>query len=407
MPEQDMSRSSARLALAFANAGHVTTHLLMLLYPTVVLALEKRFALSYGELMLLSLPGTVLYGVGALPAGFLGDRWSAEAMMVLFYVGSGLAAIATGLASGPVGIGIGLAFVGLFGSIYHPVGIAWLVRNAENRGRILGWNGIFGSIGVGIAPATAGALTQWIDWRAAFIVPGAIALVAGLVLALLVRRGAVVAAKTDIKPQPEPERGDAVRAFVALSVTMLAAGVIYQSMTVALPKLFELRLAGLTAGGTLGAGGFASLVFAEGMFVPLIGGWLADRYSLKWVYVGSWFLALPALLASLRLTELPLFASTTVIFSLMSLAQPAENALLVRYTPGRWRATAFGAKFVLSLGVSALGLPLVAFVFDRTGAFAWLFVILAAFAAAIVAAGLFLPREVEGRVAGEAAVAAE
>jgi MFS transporter, FSR family, fosmidomycin resistance protein len=177
-------------------------------------------------------------------------------------------------------------------------------------------------------------------------------------------------------------------------------------MTVALPKLFELRLTGLTTGGTLGAGGFASLVFAEGMFVPLIGGWLADRYSLKWVYVGSWLLALPALLVSLHLTELPLFASTTVIFSLMSLATPAENALLVRYTPGRWRATAFGAKFVLSLGVSALGLPLVAFVFDRTGDFAWLFVVLAAFAAAIIAAGFFLPREVEAPAA-EAAVAAE
>ena len=400
-----MSKGSARLALVFANAGHVTTHLLMLLYPTVVLALEKSFALSYGELMLLALPGTVLYGAGALPAGFLGDRWSAERMMVLFYVGSGLAAILTGLATGPLGIGLGLGLIGLFGSIYHPVGIAWLVRNAENRGRVLGWNGIFGSIGVGIAPGTAGALTQWIDWRAAFLVPGALALAIGIALALLVKSGAVVAAKTDLRPQPEPERGDVMRAFIALSVTMLAAGIIYQSMTVALPKLFEQRLTGLTDGGTLGAGGFASLVFAEGMFIPLVGGWLADRYSLRWVYVGSWLFAVPALLLSVRLFELPLFAATIVVFSLMSLATPAENALLVRYTPGRWRATAFGAKFVLSLGVSALGLPLVAVIFDRTGDFVWLFVVLGALAAAIVIAGAFLPREGERGAAAAAAAA--
>lgn len=399
-----MSPRSARLALFFANAGHVTTHLLMLLYPTVVLALEKRFALSYGELMLLSLPGTVLYGAGALPAGFLGDRWSAERMMVLFYVGSGLAAIATGLASGPLGIAIGLGFVGLFGSIYHPVGIAWLVRNAENRGRILGWNGIFGSIGVGIAPATAGALTQWIDWRAAFLLPGAVALLLGLALAVLVKSGAVVAAKTDLKPQPEPARHEVMRAFFALSITMLAAGIIYQSMTVALPKLFEERLAGLIGGSTLGAGGFASLVFAEGMVLPLLGGWLADRYSLKWVYVASWALAVPVFLVTVRLFELPLFAATMVIFSLMSMVAPTENALLVRYTPGRWRATAFGAKFVLSLGVAALGVPLVAFIYDRTGDFAWLFVVLGAFAAIIVAAGLFLPRD--GESVAEAAEAA-
>ena len=402
-----MSRSSARLALGFANAGHVTTHLLMLLYPTVVLALEKSFSLSYGELMLLSLPGTVLYGAGALPAGILGDRWSAERMMVLFYVGSGLAAIFTGLATGPLGIGIGLGLIGLFGSIYHPVGIAWLVRNAENRGRILGWNGIFGSIGVGIAPITAGALSQWIDWRAAFLVPGALALALGLALAVLVGRGRVTAAKTDLRPQPEPARGDVMRAFVALSVTMLAAGIIYQAMTVALPKLFEQRLVALTDGGTFGAGFFASLVFAEGMIVPLIGGWLADRYSLKWVYVASWLLTVPALLLSARLFELPLFAMTMVVFSLMSLSTPAENALLVRYTPGRWRATAFGAKFVLSLGVSSLGVPLVAFIFDRTGDFTLLFAVLGALGAIIVAAGVFLPREGERAPAEAAAAPAE
>ncbi len=394
-----MDARSARLALVFANAGHVLTHLLMLLYPTVVLALEGRFGLSYGELMLLALPGTILYGAGALPAGWLGDRWSAEHMMVLFYLGSGAAALATGFATGPLGIAVGLALLGLFGSIYHPVGIAWLVRNAENHGRVLGWNGIFGSIGVGIAPAFAGALTQWIGWRAAFLLPGMVCLAFGAVLLLAVRSGAVVAARTDRRPQLEPARGDVVRAFVTLSVTMLAAGIIYQAMTVALPKLFEQRLVALTAGSTLGAGGFASLVFAEGMIFPLIGGWLADRYSLKWSYILSWATAVPVLLVSMHLAELPLFGATVVVFSLMSMVAPTENALLVRYTPGRWRATAFGAKFVLSLGVSSLGLPLVAFIFDRTGDFAWLFVVLAALAAIVVAAGLFLPREGAGRVA--------
>src|SRR6185437_4474560 len=388
-----MRGSSPRLAVFFANAGHTLTHLLMLLYPTVVLALEGRFGLSYGELMLLALPGTILYGAGALPAGWLGDRWSAEHMMVLFYLGSGAAALATGLATGPIGIALGLGFLGLFGSIYHPVGIAWLVRNAENRGRVLGWNGIFGSIGVGIAPATAGFLTEVIDWRAAFIVPGALCLVMGAVLVLAVRSGPVVASRTDLRPQPEPTRGDVVRAFFALSVTMLGAGIIYQALTVALPKLFEQRLVGLTAGSTLGAGGFASLVFAEGMLFPLLGGWLSDRYSLKWIYVATWAMAVPALLLSMRWAELPLFGSVVVVFSLMSMVAPTENALLVRYTPGRWRATAFGAKFMLSLGVSALGLPLVAFIFDRTGDFTWLFAALAAFAAIIVAAALLLPRE--------------
>jgi MFS transporter, FSR family, fosmidomycin resistance protein len=186
---------------------------------------------------------------------------------------------------------------------------------------------------------------------------------------------------------------------------MLAAGIVYQAMTVALPKLFEQRLPGLVDGGVLGVGGFASLVFVVSAAFPLLGGWLADRYALKWVYVLSWALVVPVFVLAMRLAELPLFLATMMIFSLTSAVAPAENALLVRYTPGRWRATAFGAKFVLSLGVSALGLPLVALIFDETGDFAWLFAALAGLAALIVAAGLFLPRE--GAAMGPAPAPAE
>jgi hypothetical protein len=79
-----MSSRSTKLSLLFANVGHLLTHLLLLLYPTVVLTLEGRFGLTYGQLLALSMPGFLLYGFAALPAGWLGDRWSAEHMMVIF-----------------------------------------------------------------------------------------------------------------------------------------------------------------------------------------------------------------------------------------------------------------------------------------------------------------------------------
>ena len=119
-----MGARSATLALVFASVGHFFAHLLMLLYPTVLLVIEGRWGMSYGELLSLSLGGFVLFGLGALPAGWLGDRWSAEHMMVVFFVGTGGAAIATGLAGSPAALAFGLAAIGLFGSIYHPVGTA-------------------------------------------------------------------------------------------------------------------------------------------------------------------------------------------------------------------------------------------------------------------------------------------
>ena len=401
-----MSARSAALSLAFANVGHLFTHLLMLLYPTVVLALEGRYGLSYGQLLALSMPGFVLYGVAALPAGWIGDRWSAEYMIVIFFLGSGGAAIATGLADGPVGLAVGLTAIGLFGSIYHPVGVAWLVRNAENRGRVLGWNGIFGSLGVGVASFVAGALTDLWSWRAAFIVPGTICMVLGLGLLVLVRGRHVVALKTDRKPVPDPEPADVRRAFIVLSITMLCAGIMWQMLTVSLPKLFDLRLTDLSSGGTFGTGGLVSLVFLVSAGVQMIGGLLADRFPLKQVYLWAWAAQLPVLIVVIHAVEVPLLALMILLFSLETMTGPAENSLLVRYTPGRWRATAFGAKFVLAQGVSALGVPLVGYVFDATGDFLWMFGILIGLGVTIVAAAIYLPREA-GKYASPAAVPAE
>jgi len=335
----------------------------------------------------------VLYGFAALPAGWLGDRWSAERMMVLFFAGSGVAAIVTGLAQSPLGLAVGLGLMGLFGSIYHPVGTAWLVRHAHNRGRMLGWNGIFGSIGIGAGPFLAASLTTLYGWRAAFLVPGAVCLVLGGVLAVLLGGGSVVAAKSDAKPHPEPARGDIRRAFALLSVTMLAAGIVFQALSNVLPKLFEQRLPALTHGGLMGTGGLVSAVFIASAGFQMLGGLMADRFPMKWIYLACWAVQAPVLFLAMHLFEVPLFAASLLCFTLIAVATPTENALLAHYTPARWRATAFGAKFLLSLGVSALGVPLVAVIYSHSGGFVWLFAVLGALAMVIVAAASFLPRE--------------
>jgi MFS transporter, FSR family, fosmidomycin resistance protein len=308
-----MDPRSAVLALGFSSVGHFFAHLLMLLYPTVVLALEGRWGMSYGDLLSLSLGGFVLFGLGALPAGWAGDRWSNEGMMVVFFGGTGGAAIATGLTGGPVALAIGLAAIGLFGSIYHPVGTAWLVRNASNRGRALGVNGIAGSIGLGAAALVAGALTQMIGWRAAFIIPGALCAATGVALLFCVRRGNIVPDRADRRPEPASTRSDVVRTFIVLSFTMLADGTIAQAIPVALPKAFAAGLTGLTDGGTLDAGGFVTLVFLVAATAQLVGGWLADRFALKAVYVLAWAVQVPLFVAAAQARDVALLVAMMAV----------------------------------------------------------------------------------------------
>jgi MFS transporter, FSR family, fosmidomycin resistance protein len=386
-----MNARSAAMALGFSSVGHFFAHLLMLLYPTVVLVLEGRWGMSFGDLLSLSLGGFVLFGLGALPAGWLGDRWSAEGMMVVFFVGTGSAAIVTGLTDGPVALALGLAAIGLFGSIYHPVGTAWLVRNARNRGRALGVNGIAGSIGLAVAAFVAGALAQTIGWRAAFIIPGAACTATGAVLLCCMRGGSVVATPVDRRPDPEASRNDVMRTFIVLSFTMLADGTIAQAIPVALPKAFAAGLTGLTDGGTLDAGGFVTLVFLVAATAQLAGGWLADRFAMKAVYVFAWVAQVPLFAVAAQARNVPLLGAMMAVSYLGVLSVPAENALLARYTPPKWRATAFGAKFVLALGVSTTGVKLVAVIYDGAGSFAPLWLTLAGCAGFVAVAGLFLP----------------
>lgn len=386
-----MNSRSAAIALVFAGVGHFFAHLLMLLYPTVILVIEGRWGMSYGDLLSLSLGGFVLFGLGALPAGWLGDRWSAERMMVVFFVGTGGAAIAAGLAGSPITLALGLAAIGLFGSIYHPVGTAWLIRNAANRGRALGWNGISGSIGLAAAPFVAGALAQVISWRAAFIVPGALCTAIGVALLCFVRSGNVIAAPVDRRPEPPATRSDTMRTFIVLSFTMLADGTISQAIPVALPKAFAAGLTGLIDGGTLDAGGFVTLVFLVAATAQLAGGWLADRFAMKAVYILAWAVQAPLFFAAAQARDVPLFAAMMAVNYLGVLATPAENALLARYTPAKWRATAYGAKFLLALGVSTVGVKLVAMTYDRTGSFATLWLALGGCAGFVALAGLLLP----------------
>lgn len=396
---------NAFLTVGFASVAHAFSHMFMLFYATVVLVLQREWQLPYAELFALSLPGAILFGAAALPAGWLGDRWSASGMLAVFFFGLGGAAIATGLAVGPWSLAAGLSAIGLFAAIYHPVGIPWLVKHAVNRGRALGINGVFGSAGTAAAALVAGALTYQFGWRAAFLAPGALALLMGLLFVLSIRRGLIVEGREDAAPQPVQSAADRRRAFAALAVGVTCTGLIFQATSYALPKIFEERLFDTLGGSVLGVGGVVSICYAISAATQLLGGELADRFRLKSVYLWGQVLQVPVYVLAFSLFHPALIGVAMLMLSLNVLGQPAENSLLARYTPLRWRGQVFGAKFVLTLGVSAGGVALIPVIHARTGSLDMLFLALALFALTAAFAAWQLPNERRARTAPAAAPA--
>ncbi|MFN4277903.1 MAG: MFS transporter [Ferrovibrio sp.] len=388
-----MTRHAGFLTLVFSSLAHTYSHLFTLLYATVVLVLEREWGLSYAELFALSIPMSVLFGAAALPAGWMGDKWSASGMMALFFLGVGGCSIATGFANSPLGIGLGLAGIGLFAAIYHPVGIPWLVRNAVNRGRALGINGVFGSVGTAGAALVAGLLAELWGWRAAFIIPGILCLITGFGFVWARQANLLLDRGEDAVPQPAPGKSDIWRVFWVMSATMLCTGLIYQATAFALPKVFDTRLSDFFNDSMLGIGGMVTIVYTCSALSQLVGGELADRYSLRGVYIAVQWLQIPVILIAMMLIHPALAPVAALMVSLNVAGQPAENSLLAKYTPPQWRGRAFGGKFVLTLGVSSLGVAVIPVIYRFTGTLDVLFILLAACAAGAGIFALLLPRE--------------
>ena len=380
-----------RASIGFSNVGHVYTHMLTVLYATAVLHLPQVFDLPYGELLSLSSLGLVLFGVAALPAGWLGDRWSVVGMMTIFFLGVGVGALVTGLATGPDTIFVGLTMIGLFAAIYHPVGIAWIVASARKRGMSLGLNGVFGNVGNSIAPVFAGAAIDFLSWRAAFVLPGILSILTGIALLVAWQRGWVADAKTDRIPSPATDRRAVYRVFVVLTFTMACTGFVYASLTNTMPKLFETRLGDELAVSYTEIGLYVGVVSGLASVSSILGGWLADRFSARAIYFVFWTLQIPLLFVITSMAGLPLLLVALLVLSFNLSFTAAENMLVASYTPVRWRAIAYGAKFVLALGVAGLTVILAGWVFDTRGSFALLYVWLGVAAIAAAAICILLP----------------
>lgn len=388
-----MSLTSARLSLGFSCVGHTFSHLFAPIFFVVALTLEDELAMTHGEVVALIVIGNVLYGVAAPLAGWLGDRWSATGMMVLYFVGTGFGMAMTGVSETPFQIASWLAVTGLFASIYHPVGISWLVRHAANRGMALGVNGVFGGIGPGLSFLIAGVLVDLAGWRAAFLVPGVVVLIVGVAFYGLVAKGLIVETKVDRIPDPPASQKDMVRVFLVLVVTMLCGGLIFQAAQPALPKVFSERLGDLTGDGVMGISALVATVFFLSGGMQVVGGRLADRYSLKSVYLLFFFLQTLLLLLVGSLGGMSLVVASVFLISANVGVLPAENVLIARYSPSRWRGLVFGLKFILYFGVGGLGVMLEGIIYDLTGGFFWLFTVLAGLALAGGVAAVLLPSE--------------
>lgn len=408
-----MSREQIHFLLL--NIGHFLDHLFMLIFATVAaLTLSREWGLGYGDLIRYATPGFFAFGLFALPAGWLADRWNRDGMMCVFFAGIGMAAILTGFAGSPLQVGIGLFAIGVFAAIYHPVGLAIVTAKWKNTGMRLAVNGVWGNLGVACAALLTGYLIDNVGWRMAFILPGAVSI--GIAFAyMFLRRHALVAlntlktkgAEAGRAPLDKDLKALLMRVAAIVFLTAAVSSIIFQSTTFALPKIFDERLQGIAgslvewlkivgfpgkADTATTVGAFAFIVFSVASFAQLAVGSLLDRFGPRRVFIGVAALQLVFFLAMPGLSDGAALAAA-LGFMLGAFGQiPINDFMIGKMAVGEFRARAYGLRYVVSFTALAATLPLIALVYENWG-FDRLFQILAGAALVLLLAASILPRK--------------
>lgn len=385
--------TQSKLVFSFAAIGHFLFHVLVALYLTIVLVLEVDWQRSYDDLIGLWTVGALLLGLAAPLAGWLADYWGAGRVMVVYFLGAGAATILCGLAAGPESLMLFLGLLGFCGAIYHPVGTAWLVANARARGKAIAALGIFGSVGAAVAALIAGSLIDLASWRAAFIVPGLVAVVAGFGLWILIANGSIIERKQDVQPEPEASRAEVRRAFVALAVAMSLTTIIYYAFTTMLPKWVDAELGMDLGQGFVGLGFAITAIYLLGATSQLVGGYLSDKGAAKAAYVASYVVKALALVTASAISGWPVLAVAALVVFAFDVAAPVESVLIARFSPSHRRGLAYGVRNGIAIVGAPLGVQLVALLYAPGGSFQSLFLLLAALALLILLAALFLPAD--------------
>ena len=388
-----------RLHYLFLNIGHFLDHLLMLIFATVAaLALTREWGMSYGALIAYATPGFVAFGAFAIPAGWLADRWSREAMMTVFFVGCGLASASVALATSPMQIGVALFLVGVFAAIYHPVGIALVLEGHARTGMRIAINGVWGNMGVAVAALLTGLLIDSGNWRTAFVLPGLVCALIGVAYGLLIWRTAAadtIRRKNSgdngaVLVDPVFDRDVFVRVLAIIFFTTALGGLVFQSTTFALPKVLAERT--VEIGGTASfIGWLAFFAFTIGSVGQLIVGYFVDRASPRIAFVIV--AALQVVFFTLMISASGWWAAFVAAgFMFAAFGQiPINDVLIGRVAKNAWRSRILAVRYTVTISVMASSVPFIAWVHAHHG-FATLFGILAVTAFLVLLAVAALPR---------------
>jgi MFS family permease len=357
--------AATRREITFLNIAHGLDHFVLLIYPTVVIGLEVVYGSPYSELIALSSTAFLAFGIFSLPAGWLADRWSRRNMMAAFYFGCGVSLIGVGLAPNLLTLSIVMFVLGMFAAIYHPVGMAMLIEASQARGRTLAFNGVCGNAGVSFAAGISAALAYWISWRAAFFAPAIVCIVVGAVYLRLTPDDRHHIGKRQSKPAVPLTPRLAVMLFGLFLIVALSAGLVFNVLTIALPKIVD---EGMANGAPLVlVGSIATAVLVCGAIAQLIVGRLVEWVAPHFIFAGVTALGFAGNLWATYAHGFPLMVALAIAIAAIYGQVTVNDIILARYTADAWRGRVYAVRYFTLFVSAGIAIAMISLLHDWGG----------------------------------------
>lgn len=381
------------------NVGHGIDHMFLLVFATAIASIAVEFGYAnWTDLMPYSVGAFALFGLGALPAGRLGDLWGRRIMMIIFFVGMGFAAVLVSLTQNAWQLAAALTLLGVFASIYHPVGIPMLVQNVPNPGAVIGLNGLAGNLGIAVAALVTGFLVKWVGWRAAFVIPGLVSIICGIIFAITCPKETEAPSRRKSgKARVTLTPAMLVRAFAVMTAAAAVSTVLFNFTTNGNSQLLSERFKGVIEDPAV-LGALLAVIYTIASFAQIVVGRLIDRMPFKplqlWISVAQ----IPLLIFAAHTHDWWLFVALLAVMVFIFGSIPFTDAMIVRYVDDRLRSRVAGMRLTVAFGISSLAVWLLGPMVKQIGfsSSLWIMAGIAALKAAIV---LLLPDEPEAEPA--------
>jgi MFS family permease len=349
-----LSPATARLL----NLGHALDHLFLLIFATAVTSIAPEFGFArWEDLLPYSAGAFLLFGLGSVPAGRLGDLWGRRNMMVIFFFGMGVAALLCASAQDAWQMAAALTLLGAFSAIYHPVGIPMLLQQARNPGATIGFNGLVGNLGIAMAAVLTGFMVKYVGWRMAFVAPALLSLACGVLFLRMTPGESESPARRQAKASVTLPPALMARLFAIMTCAAVASSLLFNFTTNGNGQLLRERLAGLVDDPAQ-LGLLLAAVYTVASLAQLVVGRLIDRFALKPLYLAVVALQIPALLLAAHAQGWWLFGLQIGFMVAIFGAIPFTDAMIVRYVDDAMRSRVTGMRLAVSFGISSLAVYL-------------------------------------------------